>query len=68
MRMTGTEITDLYNTQNTASIGPNPVVFNMPVSGDLEDVSQFKNHGQPADAALNLRPFWLSTKCNCCES
>lgn len=33
--MTGTEITDLYNTQNTASIGPNPVVLNLPVSGDL---------------------------------
>lgn len=55
--MTGTEITDLYNTQNTASIGPNPVVLNLPVSGDLEDVSQFKNDGQPADADLTYDRF-----------
>lgn len=55
--MTGTEITELYNTQNTASIGPNPVVLNLPVSGDLEDVSQFKNDGQPADADLTYDRF-----------
>lgn len=55
--MTDTEIADLYTAQNTASIDPNPVVLNLPVSGGLDDVSQFKNHGQPADATLTYDRF-----------
>ena len=55
--MDDTEIGNLYAEQSTTIIDPNPLVLNIPFNGDLKDVSQFENHGQPADADLTYDRF-----------
>jgi len=50
------EIANLYAEQSTAIIDPNPLVLNLPFAGDLNDVSQFANHGQ-SDASLTYDRF-----------
>lgn len=44
--LSDSEINDLYTEQNTAVIDPDPLVLNLPFSGDFKDASQFENHGQ----------------------
>ncbi len=55
--MTDSEILNLYNEQNTAIIDPDPLVLNLPMSGDFEDVSQFGNDAESYDAQLTYDRF-----------
>jgi hypothetical protein len=55
--LTDAEIGSLYTAQNTAVIDPNPLVLNIPFSGDFNDVSQFANHGESDNAALTYDRF-----------
>ncbi|MGB3078967.1 MAG: LamG-like jellyroll fold domain-containing protein [Saprospiraceae bacterium] len=55
--LTDTEINDLYTTQNSAVIDPDPLVLNIPMAGDLKDVSQFKNDAKSDNAQLTYDRF-----------
>lgn len=55
--LTDSEIGDLYTEQSTAVIDPDPLVLNVPFSGDLKDVSQFANHGTSDNADLTYDRF-----------
>jgi len=51
------EIGNLYAEQSTTIIDPDPLVLNIPFTGDLKDISQFENHGESADASLTYDRF-----------
>ncbi len=55
--LTDTEINDLYTEQNSAVIDPDPLVLNLPFSGDYKDASQFKNDGESHNAELTYDRF-----------
>ncbi len=51
------EIGDLYAEQSSTVIDPDPLVLNIPFAGDMNDVSQFENNGESADASLTYDRF-----------
>lgn len=55
--LSDSQIGDLYAEQSTAVIDPNPLVLNVPFSGDMNDVSQFGNHGTSEAASLTYDRF-----------
>ncbi len=51
------EITNLYNEQNSAVIDPNPLVLDLPMAGNLKDVSQFGNDAKSSNAQMTYDRF-----------
>jgi len=55
--LSDSEINDLYTEQNTTVIDPDPLVLNLPFSGDFKDASQFRNDGESYNAELTYDRF-----------
>lgn len=55
--LSGTEINDLYVEQSVAVIDPDPLVLNIPFTGNFDDVSQFHNDGESYNAPLTYDRF-----------
>lgn len=55
--LSDTDIANLYAEQSTTIIDPDPLVLNLPFSGDFKDASQFRNDAEGEKAELTYDRF-----------